>query len=593
MGIVADDVALVRASVNIADVVGQYTQLRRVGLRLVGLCPFHAEKTPSFSVNPQLGLYHCFGCRVGGDVIKFLREKEGLDFQTAVERLAAKAGIALRYTTTNESEERLRRGRLIEAVGKAVAFYHARLLQSADAGEARKYLRSRGYGGDVAREYSIGWAPGAWDELARHLRLPDKEWVDSGLGYINSRGRQTDFFRSRLLFPIFDERGDPVGFGGRILPGHEGAKYKNTSDTAIIYSKSRVLYGLNWAKASAVTKGEVIVCEGYTDVIGFALAGVPNAVATCGTALTEDHVRLLQRFARRIVLAFDADAAGQGATDRAYEWESKFDVEFAVCALPEGVDPADLARRDPAALAEAVTGARPLLGYRVHRVLASGDLRSPEGRGRTAVAALAVVRQHPSDLVRDQYLMQVADTCHIDINTLRAQLRNQSRGIAVRVVRPVAGDDPSAITAEDVALAALLQRRDEVAPHLSAALFSHPLRRDAYEAVVAHDDLHSAIAASDAAVGELLYRVAVEEPVDDVMSVVADLAHHGARRCLHSLRADAAHARTLVEAKQYAPVIDWLLHRIAELDSAEGRESSANQLVAWLGEHAEEMAHGG
>ena len=594
MGIVDEDIERVKAAVNIGDVISQHTQLKRVGRRMTGLCPFpsHNEKTPSFSVNVEEGLYYCFGCGKRGDVITFLREIEGLDFETAVERLAGKAGIALRYTTNIEGEDRKRRARLIDAVGRAVDFYHERLLTAADAGEARKYLRSRGIDGDVVRTYRIGWAPDAWDALARHLSLSDKEWRDSGLGYLNSRGGQSDAFRARVLFPIYDERGDPIGFGGRILPGHDGAKYKNTSDEASIYSKSRVLYGLNWSKTDIAHVGEAIVCEGYTDVIGFALAGIARAVATCGTALTEDHVRLLQRFAKRFVLAFDADAAGRGATERVYEWEAKHNVEFAVADLPLGVDPADLARSDPARLEAAVANAIPLLGFRVRRVLDAGATNSPEGRARTAEAALAVVRQHPSDLVRDQYLMQIADRCRIDIDQLRARIRGDIRGVSVKVT-PSEVDVQGTATAEDVALTLLIHRHDDIAARLGSALFASSVRRAAYEALSEHKTLQAAVASADESVATLLYRLAVEEPVDDVNQVVADLARYAARRELNRLQAHARQANTIDEMKQYSPVIDWLKHQVEELDSVTTRDHAADQLLGWLFQHVEENHDGG
>ena len=594
VGIVDEDIERVKTAVNIGDVIGQHTQLKRVGRRMSGLCPFpsHNEKTPSFSVNVEEGLYYCFGCGKRGDVITFLREIEGLDFETAVERLAAKAGIALRYTTNVEGEDRKRRSRLIEAVGRAVAFYHERLLTAADAGEARKYLRSRGIDGDVVRTYQIGWAPDAWDALARHLSLSDKDWRDSGLGYLNSRGGQSDAFRARVLFPIYDERGDPIGFGGRILPGHDGAKYKNTSDEAAIYSKSRVLYGLNWSKTDIAHVGEAIVCEGYTDVIGFALAGIPRAVATCGTALTEDHVRLLQRFAKRFVLAFDADAAGRGATERVYEWEAKHNVEFAVADLPQGVDPADLARTDPVRLEAAVANAIPLLGFRVQRVLDARATNSPEGRARTAEAALAVVRQHPSDLVRDQYLMQIADRCRIDIDQLRARIRGDIREVAVKVT-PSEVDAQGTATAEDVALTLLIHRHDDIAARLGPALFASSIRRAAYEALSEHKTLQAAVASADEVVATLLHRLAVEEPIDDVNQVVADLARYAARRQLNRLQAHAKRANTIDEMRQYSPVIDWLKHQVEELDSVTTRDHAADQLLDWLFRHVEENRDGG
>src|SRR5207302_10774514 len=186
-------------------------------------------------------------------------------------------------------------------------------------------------------------------------------------------------FRARVMFPIFDVSGKPVAFGGRVLPGGEGSKYKNSQETPI-YSKSRTLYALNWAKPEVVSSGEVIVCEGYTDVIGFFTAGLPRAVATCGTALADDHFRMLKNFARRVVLAYDADAAGQAAAERFYEWEQRYELDIAVAAFPPGADPGDLARTDPGALAKAVTEAKPFLAFRLERALAAGDMRTPEGR---------------------------------------------------------------------------------------------------------------------------------------------------------------------------------------------------------------------
>jgi DNA primase len=597
-----EDVARVRATADIVQIVTGYTQLKRVGRRWQGLCPFHSERSPSFSVNAEEGLYHCFGCQKSGDVITFVREKEQLDFPGAVEWLAAKYGIALRYTDRNESESRRRRARLVEAVGAAVEWYHARLLTGPDAGEARRYLRSRGLDGDTVRRYRIGWAPEDpkhWDPLCRHLKLPDADLKASGLGAVNSRGRQYDFFRGRVLFPIYDDRGDPVGFGGRILPGHDGPKYKNTSDDAAIYAKSKVLYGLNWAKEAIVYAGEAIVCEGYTDVIGFAAAGVPRAVATCGTALTEDHIRLLKRFTNRIVLAFDADAAGQNAAARVYEWEQKHDVEFAVADLPPGVDPADLARDDAARLAESVANARPFLGFRVERALSSGDARTPEGRARIAEAALAMVREHPSDLVRDQYVMAIADRCRIDPDQLRARLRAPaSRSGAASTVPGVAlPADRQPVrthtdTAEDEALRLLVHRRDEIVDRLVPVLFASRQRRVAFELLRDEKDLHSALDAAPDPVRDLLMRLAVQEPDGDPDHAVAYLARYAVGRQIDALRADASAARAPDDMRSIVECIDWLKHRVEELDRSESRTQAAGQLVAWLADHGEGRADG-
>ena len=316
MGIAEDDIARVRESTDIVRIISEHIALKRVGRRFTGLCPFHNEKSPSFSVNPELGLYHCFGCKESGDAIKFVREIQGLDFVSAVESLAAKCGVTLRYDNKAQGEQTSRRKKVQEIVAQAVDFYHQRLLSSPDAGKARSYLKHRGYDGDMVRHYKLGWAPDEWDALAKHLKASDRDLKDAGLGFMNRRNRQQDFFRNRVLFPIFDLQGNPIAFGGRKLPEDEGPKYRNTSDDCIVYDKSRTLYGLHLAKEDMVRSrenGEAIICEGYTDVHGFDLVGLPRAVATCGTALTEEHIKVLNRFAHRLVLAFDADEAGQAA----------------------------------------------------------------------------------------------------------------------------------------------------------------------------------------------------------------------------------------------------------------------------------------
>ncbi|HET9610616.1 MAG TPA: DNA primase [Acidimicrobiales bacterium] len=431
MGIHDEDVAAVRAASDIVQIVSEYTPLRRVGRQWTGLCPFHSEKTPSFSVNANENVFYCFGCQAKGDVIDFVMEKEQVDFPAAVERLAARTNITLRYTDRDEGEGRKRRARLVDVVTRAAAWYHERLVSGPDAGAARRYLRERGFDGEVVRDFQIGWAPDAWDALTRALRLDRETAEATGLARLNSRGRLNDHFRARIMFPIHDDRGDPISFGGRILPGGEGpgnqGKYKNTTETPL-YNKSKVLYGLDRAKTSIVTAGTAVICEGYTDVIGFHRSGVPLAVATCGTALTDDHVRLLTRFsAQRLVLAFDADSAGQAAADRFYRWEREHDLEVAVADLPPGQDPADVAATDPARLAAAVERATPFLRFRLDRAFAAADLATNEGRARAAERALEIVAEHPTELVRDQYLMDVASRCRVEPDRLRVLLEEVRR----------------------------------------------------------------------------------------------------------------------------------------------------------------------
>lgn len=271
--------------------------------------------------------------------------------------------------------------------------------------------------------------------MCKALKAPSELLIECGLGFVNRLNRNQDFFRARILFPIFDERGRPVAFGGRKLPDTDGPKYQNSRENPL-YNKSKTLYGLNWAKADVVASREVIVCEGYTDVIGFFRAGIPRAVATCGTALTEDHIRQLKRFTNRIVLAYDADEAGQAAAERVYEWEQRHEISLSVLELPAGSDPDEMSRSDPAGLAAAVATARPFLGFRIGRILAAADMGSPEGRARAAQLALLAVGEHPAELVRDQYVMEIADRCQIEPDRLRELLRNPLPIKPEPVVRP-------------------------------------------------------------------------------------------------------------------------------------------------------------
>ena len=580
MGIVDEDVVRVRESTDMVAVVSQHLQLKRVGNRWVGLCPFHAEKSPSFSVNAEQGLYYCFGCQAKGDAITFVREIEHLDFPGAVEWLAAKAGITVRYTDTGENEGRKRRKRLVDTMARAVDWYHDRLLSGADAKEARGYLRTRGFDGEKVRQYRLGWAPDDWDALARFLKVPDDVLKDSGLGFVNRRNRQQDAFRGRVLFPIFDVQGDPVAFGGRILPGHDGPKYKNSSESAL-YAKSKVLYGLNWMKAGIVEADEAIVCEGYTDVIGFADAGMPRAVATCGTALTEEHFRILKRYAHRVVLAFDADAAGQAAAERFYEWEKAYEIDVAVADLPPGVDPADLARSDPAGLVAAVENATPFLGFRVRRALAGGSVSSPERRARTAEAALAVIAEHPSDLVRDQYVMEVADRCRLDPDQLRAQLTRVGSRVEARPAVPVR-PHPHHDSAEVEALRLAVHHPDSVAHLLDEVLFEDELHAAVFRALAPGGTMHEVLERCDPAAADLLQRLVVEEADADPDNVASLLTAAAARRSLRRL--DAANRRAHDPARSQR--IAWLKMTIEQVDPDDADPEARAQLLAWLVEEA-------
>ncbi|MCP3853864.1 MAG: DNA primase [Actinomycetia bacterium] len=598
MGIVDDDIQRVRDMVSIRDLISQYTSLKKVGSQWMGLSPFTSEKTPSFSVNDEKGVYYCFSSHKSGDAITFVREMEQLDFVGAVEFLANKAGITLHYDDADQGEGRRRKSQLRDAVARAVEFYHQRLLEAPDAATARRYLRSeRGFDGELVRQYKIGWAPDAWNELSHHLRIKNDDFTESGLGRLNKRGGQYDFFRGRILFPIFDAQGDPVGFGGRILPGSEGAKYQNSPENPI-YSKSKVLYGLNWGKTDIVNRDEVVVCEGYTDVIGFHRAGVERAVATCGTALTEDHVRLLRKFARRVVLAFDADKAGQAAAERFYEWERTHEIEVAVCELPAGVDPGDLAQTDPEGLAAAVRTARPFLGFRVDRALDGGDYRSPEGRVRVAEAALAVVAEHPNELVRDPYVLSIAARTQLPEDRLRTMLASGPRPEPAdersaprrsSATRPA----PDRDSPEREALRLAVHRPDQVADLLHQALFDDPVHLAAYQALLGASSFHDAVASSDPLAADLLQRLAVEDANADAEDVSGRLLVETASRVLQSLQNQA---RVSDDPLAFTASISWLKLRIEDARdpsiNSDACRAARAELLDWLAQQVEESMHG-
>ena len=606
MGIVTDDIARVRAATDFVAVASEHIALKRVGRRWVGLCPFHTEKSGSFSVNAEEGLYYCFGCGAGGDAIRFVQEVEHLDFADAVERLAARAGIQVHYDTVAVSQERQRRSTLLEAVERAVEWYHQRLLTGRDAAPARSYLRSRGYDGDVVRAYRLGWAPDDWDALSKALRLPTDVLTDAGLGRMNKIGRQQDEFRARLLFPIFDVRGDAIAFGGRAMPGAQGPKYKNSPES-VLYAKSRTLYGLNWAKGPIVEAGEVVVCEGYTDVIGLAGVGRPRAVATCGTALTEDHFRVLKNFARRVVLAYDADAAGQNAAAKFYEWERRFEVDIAVAALPPGSDPGDLAQSDPEALRAAVDDARPFLAFRLERVTAGADLRSAEGRAKAAEAAMAVVREHPSDLVRDQYVMEVADRVRIPADRLRRLLESRPPPSAAEAAdnrrRPAGREErdasreearrrpaPERAGPEREALRVAVHHPELVAARLHEVLFTDPTILAGYRALcrstTLHEAIERAIAGAEPDAAALLQRLAVEDAETDPDDVMARLAREAANRAIADLEAGARHSDN---PRSYSEDVNWLKWTVEELFDHATAIDATGRLVLWLVERFEEQ----
>ncbi|AZM45935.1 DNA primase [Streptomyces sp. WAC 06738] len=413
-----DDVRTVRNAVPIDAVVSEYLQLRPGGGgNLKGLCPFHDEKSPSFHVSPAKGLYHCFGCQEGGDTVDFVMKVEHLSFSETIERLAAQAGITLRYEEGGYTPGRQQgeRTRLLEA-HKVAAQYYAEQLGSAEAEIGRGFLADRGFDQAAAERFGVGYAPAGWDHLTRFLRgrgFTDKELTLSGLSQDGRRG-PIDRFRGRLMWPIRDITGEVVGFGARRLREDDnGPKYLNTPETPI-YRKSQVLYGIDLAKRDIGKQGRAVVVEGYTDVMACHLSGVTTAIATCGTAFGGEHVKILRRVLTdnsrsEVVFTFDGDAAGQKAALRAFEDDQKFAARTSIAVSPGGMDPCDLrlAKGDEA-VRQLIEERSPLFGFAIRSFVTQHNLDTAEGRSAALEQAAPVVARIKDVAIRHEYAVQLA-----------------------------------------------------------------------------------------------------------------------------------------------------------------------------------------
>ncbi|MFH8615598.1 DNA primase [Streptomyces sp. NPDC017979] len=414
-----DDVKAVRDAVPIDAVVSEYLQLRNAGGgNLKGLCPFHDEKSPSFQVSPSKGLFHCFGCQEGGDTIAFVMKIDHLTFSETVERLAARAGITLRYEEGgyNPSHQRGERIRLVEAHKIAAQFYIEQLENGAEAEKGRAFLAERGFDHAAAQHFGVGYSPQGWDHLTRFLRgkgFSDKELVLSGLSQDGRRG-PIDRFRGRLMWPIRDISGDVVGFGARKLYDTDnGPKYLNTPETAI-YKKSQVLYGIDLAKKEIAKSSRAVVVEGYTDVMACHLAGVTTAIATCGTAFGGDHIKILRRLlmdnaTAEVIFTFDGDAAGQKAALRAFEDDQKFAAETSIAITPGGMDPCELRLADGDVAVRGLVDSRtPLFEFALRHVVSRHNLETPAGRAAALDEAAPIVAGIKNIAIQHESAVQLA-----------------------------------------------------------------------------------------------------------------------------------------------------------------------------------------
>lgn len=570
MAYARDDINKVRQATDLIELVGAVTKVKRSGRSYMAICPFHEEKSPSMSLDPGRGLYHCFGCQKGGDVFTFVAETQGLDFNEAVEELARKASIPLQ-SDPGASRRRGVRNNLHEAVRRAIEVYHNQLKTGPEAGPARAYLRGRGYGVDVVDEYRLGYAPDSWDMLTKELAaagINDQTMIDAGLARRGRGGRVYDYFRGRVMFPIHDLKGDPAGFGGRILDG-EGAKYVNSPDSPI-YNKSRLLYGLDRARADIARSGKSVVVEGYTDVIALHLAGVPEAVATCGTALTDEHFNLLRRFGERVVLAFDADEAGAEAARRTFDLEApvRLDLDMRVAVMPDGGDPAEIVQAGRVEeVRAAIDQARPLLQFRLEREVAALDLTEPEGRARALHSAAMVVSRVGDQIARREYERFVARLVGVDMETVAEAVRTAGRRGTARARSVPRPDSPRRRL--ETELLRLMIANSEGAEVVSPGLFSEP-------------DLQAAARAIDAVrpeEGEV--DVTALDVGEDVRSLVMSVAVQGAPEDPQALTRRAKEMNREVE-------IDRLEAVVASAEpNSEAYSQAMNALIALQRERRE------
>lgn len=472
-----EDVQEVRRRADIITIASDYMQVRKAGRLFKALCPFHQEKSPSLSLDPVKGLFHCFGCGAGGDVYTLVTRLESVNFGEAVERLARRVGVELQYEAMSSSDRASlkRRLRLVDAHREAIAYFHEHLKRAPEAAAARTYLTgARAFSTEVLEAFEVGASPVARAGLSKHLAtkgFTQDEVVAAGLARKDDDGSVRDWFRGRVMFPIRDVTGDPIAFGARRMDveGKEGdgPKYLNSAESPI-YNKSRVLYALDRAKAQIVKGGRALVVEGYTDVIALHAAGIGEAVATCGTALGIEHLRTLARFTRDVVLSLDADEAGARSADKTYgdliTDAQTLGLSLTVVTMPEGSDPADTVRAGGAeAFRARIDEAVPLIEFVLKREIARFPLRDPEGRARALTAGLRLLARTESAVVRREYARFLGEWVGVDPAVVHVELDRAMRtGTAPRATTAVLTRSSAQARREREAIKLTLQH-----PHLA------------------------------------------------------------------------------------------------------------------------------
>ena len=603
-----EDIAEVREKARIDDVISAYVTLKSAGGgNLKGLCPFHDEKSPSFNVTPSRGMYHCFGCGQGGDVIKFVMEMDGLGFTETVERLAEKTGVQLRYVDGGPQRQTggPQRPRLVEAHKHAAAWY-AEQLATPDAMVARQFLDQRGFDQDAAATFGVGFSPRGGEDLVRHLRqqgFRDDELVTSGLAGDNNRGLY-DRFRGRLMWPIRDSSGDVIGFGARRIFDDDRieAKYLNTPETPI-YKKSQVLYGIDLARREIARASQAVVVEGYTDVMACHLAGVKTAVATCGTAFGEDHGRVIRRllqdhdeFRGEVIFTFDGDEAGQKAALRAFEGDQNFAGQTYVAVEPSGLDPCDLRlEQGDAAVRELVARRVPLYRFVLGNVVSRYDLDRADGRidaMRDAARLVTAIRDRSKV---DAFARELAGMLGIDPNDVQREVRRAANRASAPAVTPSAPRPPTDLpdardprfSLERETLKLVIQHPGATAPSLAEVDeddFTHPAYRAVWSVVVAAGGAGSA----DARWAPRLQAATSDERLQGLLTALAVEPIHTAKDPDASYAAQHVHRLRELTAMRRIADLKSRLQRTNPVDDAVEYNKMFGELVA-LEQHRRDL----
>jgi DNA primase len=602
-----EDIAEVREKARIDDVISAYVALKSAGGgNLKGLCPFHDEKSPSFNVTPARGMYHCFGCGVGGDVIKFVMEMDGLGFSETVERLAEKVGVQLRYEEGGAPQRPSgpQRPRLVEAHKHAAAWY-VEQLATPEAMQARQFLDQRGFDQETAATFGVGFSPRGGDDLVKHLRqqgFRDDELVTSGLAGDNNRGLY-DRFRGRLMWPIRDTSGDVIGFGARRIFDDDRieAKYLNTPETPI-YKKSQVLYGIDLARREIGRTSQAVVVEGYTDVMACHVAGVRTAVASCGTAFGEEHGRVIRRllqdhdeFRGEVIFTFDGDEAGQKAALKAFEGDQSFAGQTYVAVEPSGLDPCDLRlQQGDAAVRELVARRVPLYRFVLGNVVSRYDLDRADGRidaMRDAARLVTAIRDRSKV---DAFARELAGMLGVDPNDVQREVRRAasraSSASPVASVVPTQGlpdaRDPR-LSLERETLKLVVQHPGAIAAsvgELDQDDFTHPAYRAVWAVVVAA----GGVDAADAQWATRLQGSTADERLQGLLAALAVETVHSSKEPTAAYAAQHVHRLRELTALRRIADLKSRLQRTNPVDEATEYNKMFGELVA-LEQHRRDL----